>query len=106
MAIRVWAHLWLGPEAKAHVRSDSTAALGALQKLTRPTVNMNKLAAELSLGLAHSMYGVKVVTWGHVGGTINDTADALSRLDAPEPAAMPEGLTSTTRHTEEVRNAA
>ena len=40
VALRTWAPRWCKQRVRAHVRSDSTAALGAVQKLASPTPNV------------------------------------------------------------------
>jgi hypothetical protein len=93
IALREWAPWWESQRLRAHVRSDSAAALGAAEKMASPTYAMNLLARELALDVAWSRYGVELVTYGHVAGPLNKWADALSRLNAPtEKATVPEAL--------------
>ena len=94
VAVRTWAHVWTKAKARVHVRSDSKAALGALGKVSSPVVAMNMVAREVALDVAASDYGLEEVTWGHIAGTLNDWADALSRLSAPEPKVVPTALAS------------
>ena len=89
VAIRVWAPVWCGAKARVHVRSDSQAALGAMSKVASPVVAMNRVVREMSLDVAASNYDLEVMTWGHVAGSLNEWADALSRLEAPEPKEVP-----------------
>ena len=97
VALRAWAPRWMGQRVRVHLRSDSTAALGALSKLASPTENVNTIAREVALDIAASTYGVEVATWGHVSGCLNDWADALSRLEAPEARVVPQALRSVSR---------
>ena len=92
VAIRAWAPVWGGAKARIHIRSDSQAALGAMRKVSSPVVAMNRVVREMSLDLAASNYNLEVMSWGHVAGSLNDWADALSRLDAPEPKEVPPQL--------------
>ena len=92
VALRAWAPRWMGQRVRVHLRSDSTAALGALSKLASLTENVNTIAREVALDIAASTYGVEVATWGDAAGCLNDWADALSRLDAPEPRVVPQAL--------------
>ena len=89
VAVRTWASHWTGAKARVHVRSDSQSALGALGKLSSPVPAMNAIAREVAVDVATSDYGLEPVSWGHVAGVLNDWADALSRLHAPEPKTVP-----------------
>ena len=89
VAVRAWAPRWTGAKARVHVRSDSKAALGALGKLASPTPAMNTIAREVAVDVATSDYGLEPMSWGHVAGVLNEWADALSRLEAPEPKFVP-----------------
>ena len=89
VAVRTWAHVRTKAKARVHVRSDSQAALGALGKVSSPVAAMNMVAREVALDVAVSDYGLEEVSWGHIAGVLNDWADALSRLNAPEPKAVP-----------------
>ena len=93
IALRAWAPLWEQQRLRAHVRSDSAAALGAAEKLASPTYALNVLAREVALDIAWSRYGVEMVTYGHISGPLNTAADALSRQWCPNTrAAVPEEL--------------
>ena len=92
VALRAWAPMWERLRVRAHVRSDSAAALGAAEKMASPSYALHLLAREVSLDVGWSRYGVEMVTYGHVAGPLNKEADALSRLWAPEAAAIPESL--------------
>ena len=63
------------------VRSDSTAALTATDKLAGKSVVTNFVAAELALRL--EVMGVREVDVLHVPGVLNKTADWLSRRAEP-----------------------
>ena len=77
---------------KVHVRSDRAAALGALKNMASPSPELNLLTREIAIDVAHALYGIAVVSWGHIAGVLNKAADALSRLHAPEPEPLPEAL--------------
>ena len=92
VAVRLWAHIWVTAKARVHVRSDSRAALGALGKVSSPVASINSIAREVALDVATSDYGLEPISWGHVAGVLNEWADALSRLTAPEPKEVPLAL--------------
>ena len=81
VAMRAWLPRWATFRAAVAVRSDSTAALGALGKLASPNPAINKIAREVSLDVAFSRYGVDV--WEHLPGVDNKIADVLSRAFEP-----------------------
>jgi hypothetical protein len=81
VAVRTWLPRWATARTAVSVRSDSTAALGALGKLASPTPAINKIAREVSLDVAFSRYGVDV--WEHLPGKDNVLADVLSRATEP-----------------------
>jgi hypothetical protein len=92
VAVRVWAPHWTCAKARVHVRSDSKAALGALGKLSSPAPAVNTIAREVAVDVATSDYGLEPISWGHVAGALNEWADCLSRLTAPEPKQVPVAL--------------
>ena len=92
VAVRTWAPHWTSAKARVHVRSDSKAALGALWKLSSPTPAINMIAREVAVDVATSDYGLEPISWGHVSGVLNEWADCLSRLTAPEPKYVPAAL--------------
>ena len=63
------------------MRSDSTAALGAISKLRSSSVLVNKVVREISLDLSLGNYAVDALA--HLPGSENDMADSLSRLLQP-----------------------
>ena len=81
VAVRTWLPTWATSRAGVVVRSDSTAALGALGKLASPNAAVNKIAREVSLDVAFSRYGIDVLE--HLPGKLNTLADALSRAFEP-----------------------
>ena len=97
VALRTWAPRWCNQRVRAHVRSDNTAALGAVQKLASPTANVNLVAREVALDVAASAYGLEATSWGHISGALNDWADSLSRLTAPEKKTVPKALAAVPR---------
>ena len=81
LAVVVW-RAKLAQEGFAfQVRSDSTAALSATDKLAGKSVVTNFVAAELALRL--EVMGVRVVDVLHVPGVLKKTADWLSRRAEP-----------------------
>ena len=81
LAVVVW-RAKLAQEGFAfQVRSDSTAALSATDKLAGKSVVTNFVAAELALRL--EVMGVREVDVLHVPGVLNKTADWLSRRAEP-----------------------
>ena len=97
VAVRLWAHIWVTAKARVHVRSDSRAALGALGKVSSPVASINSIAREVALDVATSDYGLEPISGGHVAGVLNDWADALSRLNAPEPKEIPATLAASVK---------
>ena len=97
VALREWSPKWTGEKLKVHVRSDSAAALGAVEKMASPSPGLNLLTREVAIDVALATYAVKV-SYGHIAGVLNEAADALSRLTAPEPKAFPESLDRTMEH--------
>ena len=85
VALRTWYSTWAGCRLALQVRSDSTAALGALGKFGSPSPSVNKVAREISLDVAMSSYGVDI--WTHVPAASNEEADILSRWH--EPGVVP-----------------
>ena len=77
--------------------------MGALRKLSSPAPSLNAVAREAALDIAASTYGVEFTTYAHISGALNDWADALSRLSAPEPRPFPAGLAGTPRTKAPVR---
>ena len=106
VALRVWAPQWSGQRVRAHIRSDSVAALGALRKLASPAPSLNAVAREAALDIAASTYGVELTSYAHISGALNDWADALSRLSAPVPRSVPLALDEALRTEVPVRGLA
>ena len=91
VALRTWLPTWGVHRTRIVVRSDSSAALGALGKLASPCRAINRIAREVGLDIALSTYGVDA--WEHVRGAENTLADYLSRLCEPGcRASTPDGL--------------
>ena len=74
--------MWRDERTVAIVRSDSLAALGALNKLSGGTDMINRVVREVALDWAEGSYVVDV--FGHIPADLNDLSDALSRLAAPQ----------------------
>jgi hypothetical protein len=84
IAARTWKDWWLGQPWSLCLRGDSTAALGALGKLSSPSQQMNAVCREMALDLAEGAYRVTVLE--HVEGKLNLLPDCLSRLCEPGSA--------------------
>ena len=102
VAIRAWMPLWRDHPTAVVIQSDSLAALGAAAKIGSSIPAMNTVMRELSLDLAEGLYEVSL--FGHVPGSLNTWADALSRLRAPtEAKTVPEELLEVPTAALEVR---
>ena len=93
LAILVAVRLWRRPDhtrVVVHVRSDSLGALKAIAKHASPSPGISTLLREFALEEAESelCFG----SLDHIPGFSNTLADALSRLVAPEPKALPLAL--------------
>jgi hypothetical protein len=72
------------------LRSDSLATLGALAKLSSPAPGINAVLRDIAL--LRSRSGNCVASLTHIPGVANTWADALSRLEAPDPKPVPPAL--------------
>ena len=72
------------------MKSMSCAALGARRRLSSPVPEPNHLGAETSLML--ESLDMAVLEASRLPGKLNDVADYLSRLSAPEVLPEPKGL--------------
>ena len=91
IAARVWAPLWAKTPTMLTTRSDSIAALGALEKgASARSSAMNYLLQEFTLLLATSFEDLRL-RYKHVPGRRNEWADALSRLPQPGSGACVPG---------------
>ena len=92
LAILVAVRAWVPADSRIviEVRSDSMGALRMALKLASPTPELNKVAQELALDLADQLYDISILA--HTPGVANVKPDALSRLFAPEPKAVPAAL--------------
>ena len=97
VALREWAPEWQDERTLLVARSDAIAALGALNKSSSTTPQLNKIVREVALDLAEGRYDLEVL--GHVPAEWNVVPDALSRLHAPQPDRhhVPEALRGVTR---------
>ena len=88
---------WLVKSACLRVRlkSDSLGALRLAMKLPPSSPHLNRIAQEIALHLALDDAAIDLLE--HVPGVTNVQADALSRLDAPEPKVIPMCRTSDRR---------
>ncbi len=100
VALKVWRDKLGGQNVAITLRADNMAALALSNKLASSTPVLNFLGAELSL-LLESME-VEELKPGHIFGSANCIADALSRLAAPDCALFPpEAMTAKRRHCQE-----
>ena len=78
------------------MQSDSLAALGAAAKLGSSTPQLNAIVRELALEFAESNFEIDL--FGHIPGSLNVWADALSRLRDPKgPKSVPTELLAVPR---------
>ena len=102
VAARTWLPLWQDRPTSLYMQSDSLAALGAAAKVGSSVPSLNTVMRELSLDLAEGMYEMQ--WFGHIPGTLNVWADALSRLRDPNsPKSVPEALANIPKATTAVR---
>ena len=81
VAMRTWLPEWQDSRTVVIVRSDSLAALGALNRINGGTAQINKVIRECALDLAEGSYIVDLIS--HIPAEYNDIPDTLSRLAAP-----------------------
>eukprot|EP00971_Amphidinium_carterae_P054726 1077810-Amphidinium_carterae.2 len=81
--------MWAAPESRTRVsvKSDSLSACTAFVKNAARSPMLEVLTRELAIDLALERYLVDQVT--HIPGVSNVQPDALSRLYAPQPKAVP-----------------
>ena len=77
------------------VRSDSRTALHAMAKMASSRSGISLLLREIALDEAELHTQITCLT--HIPGHSNTWADALSRLEAPEPLSVPEPLLALPR---------
>ena len=90
LAILVGLRLWRSPDhtgASVQVRSDSLGALLSASKGSSSSPGLNHILREIALEDAE--LGNRISAGTHIPGMTNKAADALSRLWAPAPAAIP-----------------
>ena len=85
--LRFWSRFFARRERIPLMKSDSCAALGAHRKLSSPVPALNHLGAETSLML--ESLDMADPEASHLPGKLNDVADYLSRLSAPEVPPKP-----------------
>jgi len=104
IAVRLWAPVWRGRRLGLRARSDSMAALGAVNKQRSNAPGLAAVMRELALDVSEGAYAISILE--HVAGSLNIWADALSRLDEPDSnAVVPQELLSVVRCTVPVRDA-
>ena len=86
------------------MRSDSLGALRAIAKNGSGTPGVGTILRELSL--EEAKLGSAISSLTHIPGISNTWADALSRLEAPEPKVVPVPLQHVTRAPAPMRNKA
>ena len=99
VALRLW-----GPCSggwRVGLRSDSLGALMATSRLRSRSPGLSLIVAEIALMVAE--WGLCLGSASHIPGAANTQADALSRLLAPEPSAVPPELASVPRAVVPVR---
>eukprot|EP00971_Amphidinium_carterae_P329685 6462296-Amphidinium_carterae.1 len=82
VALRRWSKHLQCQHCGLQVRSDSSAALSSLSKLSSKSPVLNFIAAEMALELEAK--GVASLHVRHIPGSANRVADALSRQQAVE----------------------
>ena len=90
IGIRLWRAVWALRPCRVQVKSDSTAAIGAIRKLRSKAPGINAVVRELSLTIATTPTGL-TVDLRHLPGVKNAWADALSRLAEPGSGAVVPG---------------
>lgn len=97
--LRCWWVYWKDQLVVIRAKSDSKAALGALEKQRSSAPSVNAVARELALDRALSTCE-PLLEFAHVRGVRNEWADALSRLHQPgSNAVVPGPLRVVTRQT-------
>ena len=98
LAILIALHLW-GPQALAcsrfEIKSDSLAALRAIEKGTSRSKPLNAVIREIALIEARA--GASCLTTKHIPGVANTVPDALSRVSAPRPTHLPQEVSRAIR---------
>jgi hypothetical protein len=93
LAILVALRLWRNNNTSAvtfRVRSDSLTQLSSILKGSSKSPSLNSIVAVILLDEAE-LYNALLVTT-HIPGVTNVQPDALSRLSAPTPSSIPQGL--------------
>ena len=105
IALRTWREYWESEPIVVRVKSDSKAALGALEKQRSTSPAINAIARELALDRALCATE-PVLEFVHVKGKHNEWADALSRYFQPgaSPATIPAPLTNVLESRVSARN--
>ena len=89
VACRLWLGKFVGV-ARAQCRSDSLSLLQTLLKGRAKSKDLAVVAREFALDLAKDRYRLHLIA--HIPGVTNLEADALSRMFAPIPLALPRSL--------------
>jgi hypothetical protein len=103
IGVRAWLPLWKDERLAVRVRSDSSAALGAMRRERSSNPNVNAVVRELALDLAEGIYAIDVRE--HLPGKSNTWADPLSRLyQSGSNAQIPDALQEIGRQAIPVRD--
>ena len=107
IGVKFWSDRWCRTPTVAIIKSDSKAALGAMERGgTTRSASINAVLKELSLVIAVAPSGLRL-WFKHLAGAQNQWADSLSRIAQPGAGArVPAPLLSCTRTAVEERGAA
>ena len=94
VALRAWSERF-SDDTPIEVRSDNLPVLFALAKWSAAAPELNTIVQEISLICVTR--DLPICGLSHIPGVTNVTADALSRLRAPEPKPFPSELRDVPR---------
>ena len=106
LAILIALRLWLASApltTRIEIKSDSLAAVKALEKGSSRAKPLNEVIREIAL--AEALRGAPLPIIRHIPGLANAVPDALSRLTAPVPVAFPKALNGVIRSFPQKRDA-
>ena len=91
IGVRAWLPYWTDERLAVRIRSDSSAALGAVGREKSSNPQVNSVVREIALDLAEGVYKIDIKE--HLPGKDNTWGDQLSRLFQPGVSTgVPEGL--------------
>ena len=103
IGIRLWLPLWKDERLTVRIRSDSSAALRAVEREKSSNPKLNEVVRELALDLAEGLYKIDVKE--HLTGKDNSWGDSLSRLWQPgSNAVVPNALVPVERTIAPIRD--